>query len=176
MSNSRVKAALEQTIAGIQADPKKAQAIFRANTEWVDGVLTKVQARQFTFAVDEPAALGGTDIAPNPVEFLLASLGTCQEIIIAAFAAIQGIPITSIKVDVKGPLDLHGFFGLKEGVPPGFRKISYETTIESPAEEEVIRQLIAASEKHCPVLDTLVNQVEVTGTLNVVRTPVEAIA
>lgn len=176
MSNQKVKAALEQTIAAIKQDPNRANAIFRANTQWVDGVLTKVQARQFTFAVDEPPALGGNDTGPNPVELLLGSLGTCQEIIIAAFAAIQQIPITSIKVDVKGPLDLHGFFGLTEGVAPGFRQISYEATVESPADEEVIRQLVAAAEKHCPVLDTLVNKVEVTGTVNVVKTSVEKAA
>jgi uncharacterized OsmC-like protein len=170
MSTEKVKAALLQTIGGIQNDPKNAHATFSVKTAWVNGVLTKARARQFNFTIDEPENLGGTDLAPNPVEYLLASLGACQEILYAAFAAVQGIPLTAVKVDVKGPLDLHGMFGLKEGVPAGFREIEYHTVIESPAPKAVIEALIATVESHCPVLDTLVNPVKVTGTVEIRQT------
>ena len=30
-----------------------------------------------TFKVDEPAAVGGSDVAANPVQYALASLGSC---------------------------------------------------------------------------------------------------
>lgn len=170
MSTEKVKAAIQQTIGGIQQDPANAHVTFGVKTAWVNGVLTKVRARQFNFTVDEPESLGGTDLAPNPVEYLLASLGTCQEILYAAFAAVQGIPLTAVKVEVKGGIDLHGMFALKEGVPAGFREIEYHTVIESPAPKEVIEALVAAVESHCPVLDTLVNPVKVTGKVEIRQT------
>ncbi len=78
---------------------------FDAHTELVEGFLTKAQIRQFTLYIDEPPQLGGTDKGPNPVELVLAALGTCQEIVYAAYAAVLGIPLDSVKITVKGRLD-----------------------------------------------------------------------
>ena len=44
-----------------------------------------------TFKVDEPEALGGTDLAANPVQLILASLGACQAITYQVWAAKLGI-------------------------------------------------------------------------------------
>lgn len=170
MSHSTLKTNLLRTIDAIKQDPQNAHAEFTVKTALVNGVLAKARARQFTFAVDEPESLGGTDVAPNPVEYLLAALGACQEIVYAAYAAVQGIPLNSVTVEVKGPLDLHGLFGLQEGAAPGFRSISYRTVIDSPADRATLEALVATVEKHCPVLDTLVNPVDVQGQVEIRQT------
>ena len=43
--------------------------------------------------VDEPRDIGGSDEAINPVELVLVALGTCQEIMYAAYAAVMGIQV-----------------------------------------------------------------------------------
>ena len=45
--------------------------------------------------------------------------------------------------------------------------ISYETVLRSPAPEAELRKLIEAVESHCPVLDTLVRPIEVTGRVTI---------
>ena len=42
----------------------------------------EAKARSFSFVIDEPGALGGTNEAPNPVEYLLGSLAGCLNIVL----------------------------------------------------------------------------------------------
>ena len=165
MSQETVKTALLNTINAIKENPNAAKAIFRANTELIKDVNCQIKVRNFEpLFVDEPAELGGQDSAINPVELVLGALGACQEIMYSAYASVMDIQLDSVKVDLKGRLDLRGLFGIDESVPSGFTQISYETKIESPADPEAIKQLMAVVETHCPVLDTLVRSIEVTGT------------
>lgn len=165
MSQETVKTALMSTIGAIKENPNAARAIFRANTELVNDVKCKVNVRNFDpIFIDEPAELGGQDSAVNPVEMVLGALGACQEIMYSAYASVMGIQLDAVKVELKGRIDLRGLFGIDESVPSGFTKISYETTIESPADPEQIKKLMEVVESHCPVLDTLTRSIEVTGT------------
>lgn len=76
---------------------------------------------------------------------------------------MMGIKLDEVKVNLKGSLDLKGLFGMDPTVPPGYQKISYETILTSSAPEAELRKLIEAVESHCPVLDTLVRPIEVSG-------------
>jgi len=113
--------------------------------------------------IDEPPELAGKNAGPSPVELVLVALGTCQEIVYSAYASVMGIELISVKVDVKGKLDLKGLFGLDKSVPAGFKNISFVTSIESPADEESIRALIETVETHCPVMDILNRPMSVSG-------------
>ncbi|MDP2821498.1 MAG: OsmC family protein, partial [Sulfuritalea sp.] len=101
------------------------------------------------------------------VELLLVALGSCQEIMYAAMASMMGIKLDEVKVNLKGSLDLKGLFGMDPAIPPGYQKITYETILTSSAPEEELRKLIDAVETHCPVMDTLVRPIEVTGKVTI---------
>lgn len=135
-------------------------AKFEADTELVQGFLTKARIRQFTLDIDEPPQLCGTDKGPNPVELVLAALGTCQEIVYAAYAAVLGIPLDSIRITVRGHLDARGLFNIAP-VPSGFTDIDYEVDIKSPADRIRIKELADIVNAHCPVLDTLQRPINV---------------
>ena len=162
-SDSRALAEKLNEVVGAlkQKAGKPAVAEFSAATELVEGFQTKASIRQFTVDVDEPPALFGTDTGPNPVELVLGALGTCQEIVYAAYAAVLGIPIDSLRINVKGNLDLRGFLNVAE-VPAGFTDVDYEIDIKSPAPSERIRQLAELVNAHCPVLDTIQRPVPVS--------------
>src|SRR6516164_11373967 len=71
---------IKDTRTAVANDPAAAQVLFSA-----DGTLTGVtevdmRTGAHTFTVDEPAKLGGGGTAPNPVQYALASLGSCQAI------------------------------------------------------------------------------------------------
>lgn len=164
MSQDNVKQALMKTMEGITASPSQSNVVFRAETEWVEGVRCTAAVRDFApMTVDEPPELGGQDSAVNPVELVLVALGTCQEIMYAAYASVMDIELDSVKVNVRGYLDLKGLFGMDENVPPGYKRISFETEIKSPASDAELEKLIDTVENHCPVLDILSTAQQISG-------------
>lgn len=167
--SATIKSSVENLIAAIKNNPQLANSVFRASTHSDNpGFTVRSEVRGFTVPIDEPRELGGNDTAPNPVELLLAALGGCQEIVYRAFAAVLGIEINSIEVHAKGYIDLHGFLGLAE-VPAGFTNISFTTRIVSTASPESIGQLAALVEKHCPVQDTLIRSIPVSGKVELMQ-------
>lgn len=165
MSQANVKQALQQTITNLTENPSASSVVFRAETKLESDTLCTAKIRDFpTFNIDEPPELGGQDAAPNPVEMVLAALGTCQEIMYSAYASVMDIQLDSVEVDLKGYLDLKGLFGMDKDTPAGFNRISFETRLKSPASEEQLLQLIETVENHCPVLDILKRPQSVSGT------------
>jgi uncharacterized OsmC-like protein len=163
MSQEALKAALTGTMEAISKNPAGAKLVFNAKTKLVEGVRCSATVRDFEpMGVDEPPELGGEDSAMNPVELVLVALGTCQEIMYAAYASVMGIKLDGVTVDVKGYLDAQGLFGMAD-VHPGYEKLRFETNISSSAAPDQIRQLVETVEAHCPVLDTLTRSVETTG-------------
>lgn len=131
-----------------------ARAEFQAETRLVEGVRTEAKIRQFTLTIDEPPQLGGSDQGPNPVELVLAALGTCQEIVYAAFAAVLGIPLERLSIRVEGALDPRGLFAVAE-VPAGLTEIRFTVELDTPASAAQVEELRRLVNAHCPVLATL---------------------
>ena len=68
-------------VEALAAEPEQAETTWHASVEWDGGFHTTTTIRDFEpFATDEPEVLGGTDKAPNPVEHLIAALGSCLAI------------------------------------------------------------------------------------------------
>ncbi len=152
--------------AALKEAPDRAHAAFSTESRLVDGFHSRVKARQFTIDVDEPEALGGVDTAPTPVEYVLAALGSCQEITYRLYADALGIPLNSVSVKLEGDLDLRGFLDVDDSIRPGYQTIRGTVTIDSPASEEDLKRLREAVNKHCPVLDILQNPTPVSLELN----------
>lgn len=113
MSQAILKAALLQTISGVQKNPASASAVFHVDTKLQNGVRCGANVRNFpTMIIDEAPALGGDDAGPNPAELLLVALGTCQEIMYAAFAAVEGVG------NYRTPIDYHN--GITATRLPGY--------------------------------------------------------
>ncbi len=168
MSQESVKAALMQSIAGIQGNPGAAKVVFRVDTQLEEDVRCSAKVRDFApIVIDEPPDLGGADAGPNPVELLLVALGACQEIMYSAYASVMGVQLNSVKVNLRGYLDLRGLFGMDASVPPGYQKIIFETELDSPADTETLKKLVHTVESHCPVLDCLVRAIEVSGNVSI---------
>ncbi|MBW0114888.1 OsmC family protein [Pseudonocardia abyssalis] len=157
-----LSAILDATGSALADDPDRAAALFRATGTGGDGVRAEIRIGRHSVLVDEPPALGGADDAPNPVENALAGLLSCQVVTYRFWAVKLGIPLDDIAVDVEGDLDVRGFFGLDDAVRPGFGEVRVKVTLSGPAEPERYRELAAAVDAHCPVLDLFRNTTPVT--------------
>lgn len=128
--------ALEAVVADISADPSKALVRFAVSTRWTGqtGSTTTVRgydiagehvARAFEIRADEPRELLGTNSAPNPQELLMSALNACMTVGYVAGAAIRDITLDKLEIETSGELDLRGFLGLDDSVPPGYETIDY---------------------------------------------------
>lgn len=158
------------------AEPDKALATFESHSRLIDGFRSRATLRQHAITVDEPAQLGGTDNGPNPVELILAALGTCQEITYRAYATALGVPLDNVSVKLEGEIDLRGFFAVDPAVRPGYRGIRGTVTLESSADEATLMTLREAVNAHCPVLDILANPVPVSLGVEIVKPSARAAA
>lgn len=170
----KFKDAFDTTNAALRAAPGQARATFSATSRLGEGVDSRVSIRQFDVAVDEPQGLGGGDSAPNPVEYILAALGSCQEITYRLYADALGIPVNGVSVRLDGTIDLRGLFNADPSVRPGFQDIVAEVSIDSPAPEEDLLRLKQVVDEHCPVLDILRNPTPVRLALNRQEHPLAA--
>jgi|TARA_B110000240_G_C13346266_1_gene387713 putative redox protein len=174
MSQATVKEAINNLATAITDNPKSARLRYKADVVWDGDVHCTSTVRSLPpVPVDEPAAFGGADSAQSPGDLVLTALGTCQGIMYAALASAMDIELTSVKIKLSGNLDLHGLFGMgaDKGIPAGFQDISFESIIESPASDEELKQLVDAVEAQCPILDTLVRPISISGSATINGNP-----
>ncbi|MBB4965082.1 OsmC family protein [Saccharothrix violaceirubra] len=155
-------AAVGALVSAVRDDPSRAATTWAAHVRWQGGFTSESKVRGFDpVPSDEPAALGGGDTAPNPVEQLLGALGNCLAVGYAANATVAGIALDSLEIDVKGDVDLHVFLGLAEG-HAGFDSITARVRIKSGAPQADLEALHAKVIASSPVGHTLGAAVPVT--------------
>lgn len=63
--------------------------------------------------MDEPQLLGGTDRAPNPLEYLLLSQAGCLSIVIGMLAEKRKLRLEEVSVEASSDFELEGFLAGK---------------------------------------------------------------
>lgn len=128
---------------------------FKSDVVWSGkGVKSVAHCNKHKLIIDEPPNLGGSDEGPNPVEFLLAGLGGCLNVVIAMLAPRYNVDLQDVKTSVEGDLDVEGFME-KSKVRTGFQQIRYHIEVKSNASKDKIEALIEHAVRLCPVKDTL---------------------
>lgn len=114
-----------------------------------------VSTREFSFLIDEPASFGGTDTGPNPLEYALAALAGCMNIVIHMIAKERGVEIRSLKLTVSGDLDPSRLMGQPTENRSGFQSVEVIADIDSDASATELDEILRLSELRCPVSDNL---------------------
>ena len=153
-------AALGEVVEEIQKDASKGIVGFDVVTRWKGQTRSETKVTGFTIAgeriershtivADEPLQLLGADNAPNPQELLMAAFNACITVGYVAGAALKGITLEELEIRTRGQLDLRGFLGLSDQVPPGYETVDYEVFIKgdgSPEDfNEIHRNVMATS-------------------------------
>lgn len=154
---------VQSTVQAIEGDPALGACKFRAHNRWVHGGHNRATingyygAKQeftrpepFVSDADEPPVLAGTDLGANPVEHLLRALAGCMMTTMVYHAALRGIQIEGLEMELEGDLDLRGFLGISNEVRNGFENI--RVTFKVKTDEQNLDRLKAFS-KLSPVYD-----------------------
>lgn len=164
---------LTEAVEAISDEPDAGRFTFRAETEWTEALQCettiddfdqageRIYTREFTIEGDEPEQILGQRTAPNAVELLLAAIGSCLSVGYAANAAAMGVELDSLRFDLEGEVDLRGFLGISETVRPGYSTVTCTAYVDADASEEELAELRDRVEATSPLLDTVMNAVQV---------------
>ena len=146
----------------IDARREAAHLTYTVTGQGVGAVASTLRAGRHEFAVDEPAALAGDDLAASPVEVALGALISCQIVVYRLYAHALGIRLDDVEVTAEGDLDAARLFGKDDSVRAGFGDVRLLVRLTGPESEERYEELRAAVDSHCPVLDLFQNPTPVT--------------
>lgn len=166
---------MTETVAALKQDPGLAQFQFRARNTWVNGGENCSTIRDFygagsedtsrsepfRFTNGEPPVLLGNNEGANPVEFLLHALAGCVTTTLILHATARGIRIRSLSTELEGDMDLQGLLALDPDVSPGYRAIRIRMDIQADCSEEELQELLAITQAHSPVCNTVCRPVPV---------------
>jgi len=140
-----------------QEELKMPDVVIKVEASSISRKRVEVTAGKFVMNVDEPERLGGTDTGPNPLEYLLAALAGCLNVLGHAVAREMGFTIESMSVSIEGSLDPVAFTGRKPGVRPGYQEIRVHFSLKTSATQDILNSWAEAIEARCPVSDNLIN-------------------
>ncbi len=118
---------------------------------------TNVKARNFEIIVDEPEALGGSNQAANPVEYVLAAFAGCLNVMGHIVAGEMGFELRGLDICIEGSLNPDKLFGKSDAERAGYKEIVVELKPDCDAAQDVLDRWIHAVESRCPVSDNIQN-------------------
>jgi uncharacterized OsmC-like protein len=127
----------------------------------------QVKARSFTMYVDEPPQLGGEDKGANPVEYLLAALAGCLNVVGHMVAKEMNMQLGGLAINIEGVLNPAKFQGKSNAERAGYKEINVTIKAKTNAPEDVLKKWIETVESRCPVSDNIANPTPVK--LNVIK-------
>ena len=107
--------------------------------------------------IDEPADLGGTNDGANPVEYVLAALSRCLNVMCHVVAKEMNITLKGVEIKLSGILNPDKLFGKETTDRAGYKEIKVEINPDTDADKETLEQWVKVVEARCPVSDNLAN-------------------
>lgn len=126
-----------------------------SKSKLLDGYKSEMSVRHFhSFHMDEPEELGGTDSAPNPMEYVLSSLAGCESVMIKMIAKELEIELLSLEIETTGEIDIRGLQGV-EGINPHFQSVQQKLTFGISSGKDKIGQLLDEVKRRCPAYNLI---------------------
>jgi uncharacterized OsmC-like protein len=157
-------AQLQQTLAEIQQSPEKAKRVTRVAGEWqiaehdpqFIGVL-KYENGEIALEADQPTFMGGGGRRPGPLHYCLYGLASCYAGTFVTTAAMQGVRIDKLAIEVAGHFNFSRVFGLSDA--PALEQVHITLTVTAQASQEQLAQIEKLARQRCPAAYTLSNPV-----------------
>ncbi|MGH8092504.1 MAG: OsmC family protein [Chthoniobacterales bacterium] len=122
--------------------------------------LQEVTAGKHTFRVDEPVSAGGTESAPDPYDYLLASLGACTSMTVGWYARRNKISLQNVVVALRHSR-IHAQDCAECDARAGMLdRIDLDIQLTGPITPEQHTKLMEVAAK-CPVHRTLKSEIDI---------------
>jgi len=168
--------ALRQVISDIAANPDAGQTHWKVSSRWEGGTRTdhfvdgfgiggqKVD-RQFQIQIDEPCELCGTNEFANPQEYLIAATNACMMVGYASVAAVMGVTLTKLELEMSGDIALRGFLDIDRSIAPGYERLHYTVRIAGDGTPEQFTKMHEVVQRTSPNYYNISHPIELTSEL-----------
>lgn len=130
----------------------------RAEIDWENGKPgMHARAGMHKIVIDEPAANGGDDLGPNPMQYLMSCLGGCFIAMGRMVAGEMDLTIDHLRCRVEGDLNRDGLLGKDPAVRAGCQEIRMTITAKTAEPEDKMKVWLEKVEARCPVKDCIEN-------------------
>ena len=158
----RTRAALERNMKALQLRPSVGRGTAVTKVRIRDGCTAEIEDGGWKLIADESVKDGGNGEGPDPGVYGRAALGSCLAMCYAQWAALQGVPIDSIEVEVHADYDASAMFGFDKSTPPGWGAMRYIVRVESSAPESDVQRVLDHADSLSPLLDDFARALPVT--------------
>ena len=130
---------------------------FGVTAKSLNSTETEAVTRGFKMIIDEPESLGGTNCGANPVEYVLAALSGCLNVVGYLIAREMGFKLNGLELVLEGDLDPAKFSGKSTEGRAGYNDIRVTMKPDTDASRETLDKWLKAVESRCPVSDNISN-------------------
>ena len=157
----------------VKAEPDIAVGRWRIESNWTGqtGSVAQIKdsnlggddlVRNFSIKMDQPHELCGGNAYASPQEHLIAALAGCFIANFSAVAALRGIQLSRLQVNISGTCDMRGLFDLPSEGAAGFKDVKFEVVVAGNASEEALTSVFEHVKEISPNIDCFGNATPVT--------------
>ncbi|KIY00699.1 uncharacterized protein Z520_03364 [Fonsecaea multimorphosa CBS 102226] len=113
-----------------------------------------VEGKPYKIQTDTYPVLGGSDSAPSPVSYSLASLGSCTQVTGSVVAKDHSIKLGQWDVAVEGLLPTAVLVKGEQGNPNWEKivlKVKVQTDVKGGSDDPKFKHFVAEAERRCPI-------------------------
>ncbi|MFT5761964.1 MAG: putative OsmC-like protein [Polaribacter sp.] len=110
---------------------------------------------EWTLKVDEPVNEGGLNTGPNPMQYFIASLVSCQNEQSQVVAEELSINMTQVDIKAEIDLDLSGFMGMSDNSNGSYKSVRLDAVVSGDITDEEVKTLGQKVDARCPILALL---------------------
>lgn len=137
------------TIAG-NWNLEEAKPQFTAEVKYENGSIV--------LEADQPTAMGGNGLKPNPNNYCLFGLASCFAATIAMIASMENIILKKLFVTAHGNMDSSASFGLSDN--PLVEGVKLKVDINADISDDKVKELLRLAEERCPGVYCIKNPIE----------------
>jgi len=112
-----------------------------------------VKGRKFEYVVDKDES--------SPLEYILAALAGCINIVGFLVAKEMEINIEKIFIEISGKLNTDKLMGKNTKERAGYKEIEVKVRVQGDVEEEKLEEWLKQVEERCPIGDNIMNETPV---------------
>src|SRR3989338_6387033 len=146
----------KQTQEQLKKDPSVGERNPKMKAHWLGGSASRIEFG------DVSSYIGGNGNL-NAMQTLLASLAACDIDLVAMHAALIGLPIDKLSIEIRGHFNTRSYFGVANAPGSGYDRIAYTVHLKAPkATPEQIKYLKERCERSSTVGDSLSKSIPLT--------------
>ena len=147
-----IRQVCERNVRLLNDKPHKGHLTGVTKARIESGVRCVIEEGPWRLAADMPVKAGGDETAPTPGMLGRGALASCYAIGIQLWAARLEIPIDTVEVEVQTDFDARGELGIGD-VHAGYSEVRRVVSIDSPAPESALIELLGTVDRHSPYVD-----------------------